>query len=66
MKRIVKKAINEQCYCQVLQKNIILLESADGYILCRDAMTGTEFRIVEEMIGWEVEITKVRPVAELG
>lgn len=66
MKRIAKKAINEQCYCQVLQKNIILLESADGYILCRDAMTGTEFRIVEEMTGWEVEITKVRPVAELG
>lgn len=42
MKRIAKKAINEQCYCQVLQKNIVLLESADGYILCRDAMTGTE------------------------
>ena len=66
MKRIAKKAINEQCYCQVLQKNIVLLESADGYILCRDVITGTEFRIVEEMIGWEVEITKVRPVAELG
>ena len=49
-----------------LQKNIILLESADSYILCRDAMTGTEFRIVEEMTGWEVEIVKVRPVAELG
>ena len=66
MKRIAKKAINEQCYCQVLQKNIILLESADVYILCRDVMTGTEFRIVEEMTGWEVEITKVKPIAELG
>lgn len=65
MKRIAKKAINEQCFCQVLQKNIILLESADCYILCRDARTGTEFQIVEEMTGWEVEITKVRPVAEL-
>lgn len=41
------------------------LESADGYILCRDERTGTEFRIVEEMTGWEVEITKVRQVAEL-
>lgn len=66
MKRIAKKAINEQCYCQVLQKNIVLLESADGYILCRDKITGVEFRIVEEMAGWEVEITKVRAVAELG
>lgn len=64
MKRVAKKAINEQCYCQVLQKNIVLLESADGYILCRDIMTGTEFRLVEEMTGWEVEIVKVRPVAE--
>lgn len=44
----------------------MLLESADGYILCRDVMTGTEFRIVEEMIGWEVEIVKVMPVAEIG
>ena len=66
MKRIAKKAINEQCYCQVSQKNIVLLESADGYILCRDKITGVEFRIVEDMTGWEVEITKVRPVAELG
>jgi len=66
MKRIAKKAINEQCYCQVLQKNIVLLESADGYILCRDKITGVEFMIVDEMAGWEVEITKVRPVAELG
>lgn len=66
MKRIVKKAINEQCYCQVLQKNIVLLESADAYILCRDKISGVEFRIVEEMTGWEVEIVKVRPVAELG
>lgn len=65
MKRIAKKVINEQCHCQVLQKNIVLLESADGYILCRDAMTGTEFRIVEEMTGWEVEIAKVKPIAEL-
>lgn len=39
MKRIEKKVINEQCYCQVLQKNIMLLESADGYILCRDKIT---------------------------
>ena len=44
----------------------MLLESADAYILCRDKITGVEFRIVEEMTGWEVEITKVRPVAELG
>lgn len=66
MKRIAKKAINEQCYCQVLQKNIVLLESADGYILCRDKINGVEFRIVEEMTGWEVEIIKVMPVAELG
>ena len=66
MKRIAKKAINEQCYCQVLQKNIVLLESADGYILCRDKITGVEFKIVEEMTGWEVVITRVRPVAELG
>ena len=66
MKRIAKKAINEQCYCKVLQKNIVLLESADGYILCRDKITGIEFMIVEEMTGWEVEIKKVRPVAELG
>ena len=66
MKKIAKKAINEQCYYQVLQKYIVLLESADGYILCRDKITGVEFRIVEEMTGWEVEITKVRPVAELG
>ena len=66
MKRIAKKAINEQCYCQVLQKNIVLLESADGYILCRDEITGVGFMIVEEMTGWKVEITKVRPVAELG
>lgn len=66
MKRIAKKAINNQCYCQVLQKNIILLESADGYILCRDYRTGTEFRIVEEMTGWEVDIVKVIPFAELG
>ena len=65
MKRIAKKAINEQCYCQVLQKNIVLLESADGYILCRDKISDVEFIIVEEMTGWEVEITKVRPVAEL-
>lgn len=64
MKRIAKKAINEQCYCQVLQKNIMLLESADGYILCQDVRTGMEFRIVEEMTGWEVEIVKVMPVAE--
>ena len=28
------------------------LESADGYILCRDKITGVEFRIVEEMTGW--------------
>ena len=66
MKRIAKKAINEQCYCQVLQKNIVLLESADGYILCRDKIKGVEFRIVEDMTGWEVEITKGRQVAELG
>lgn len=66
MKRIAKKSINGQCYCQVLQKNIVILESADGYILCRDVMTGMGFSIVEEMAGWEVEITKVRPVAELG
>ena len=66
MKRIAKKAINEQFYCQVLQKNLVLLESSDCYILCRDKITGVEFRIVEEMTGWEVEITKVRPVAELG
>lgn len=65
MKRVAKKAINEQCYCQVLQKNIVLLESADGYILCRDARTGTEFRLVEEMTGWEVDIVKCKPVAEL-
>lgn len=64
MKRIAKKAINEQCYCQVLQKNIMLLELADGYILCQDVRTGMEFRIVEEMTGWEVEIVKVMPVAE--
>lgn len=64
MKRVAKKAINEQCYCQVLQKNIVLLESADGYILCRDAITGIEFRLVEDMTGWEVEIIKARPVAE--
>lgn len=64
MKRLSKKVINEQCYCQVLQKNIMILESADGYILCRDARTGLEFQIVEEMTGWEVEITKARPVAE--
>ena len=30
MKRVAKKAINEQCYCQVLQKNLVLLESGDG------------------------------------
>lgn len=47
-------------------KNIVLLESADAYILCRDKITGIEFRIVEEMTGWEVEITKFRLVAELG
>lgn len=64
MKRVAKKAINEQCYCQVLQKNIVLLESADGYILCRDAITGIEFRLVEEMTGWEVEIIKASLVAE--
>lgn len=64
MKRVAKKAINEQCYCQVLQKNIMLLESADGYILCRDIISGNEFRLTEEMTGWEVEITKARPVAE--
>lgn len=66
MKRVAKKAINEQCYCQVLQKNIMLLESADGYILCRDARTGLEFRIVEEMTGWEVELVNSWTVAELG
>lgn len=65
MKRVAKKAINEQCYCQVLQKNIMILESADGYILCRDARTGLEFQIVEEMTGWEVDIVKCKPVAEL-
>lgn len=65
MKRIAKKAINEQCHCQVFMKNIVLLESADGYILCRDARTGTEFRLIEEMTGWEVEIVKCKPVAEL-
>lgn len=64
MKRVAKKAINEQCYCQVLQKNIVLLESADGYILCQDAITGIEFRLVEDMTGWEVKIIKARPVAE--
>lgn len=47
-------------------KNIVLLESADGYILCRDKIKGVEFRIVEYMTGREVEITKVRAVAELG
>lgn len=66
MKRVAKKYINEQCYCQVLQKNIVLLESADGYILCRDVITGLEFRIVEEMTGWEVEIVNSWTVAELG
>ena len=30
MKRIAKKAINEQCYCQVLQKNIVLLEASEN------------------------------------
>ena len=34
IKRVAKKTINEQCYCQVLQKNIVILESADAYILC--------------------------------
>lgn len=47
-------------------ENIVLLESADGYILCRDARTGLEFRIVEEMTGWEVEIVNSWVVAELG
>ena len=66
MKRIAKKAINEQCYCQVLQKNLVLLESADGYILCRDAISGNDFRLTEEMTGWEVDIVNVKPVAELA
>lgn len=66
MKRVAKKAINEQCYCQVLQKNLVLLESGDGYILCRDIISGNEFRLTEEMTGWEVEIVNSRIVAELG
>ena len=64
MKRIAKKAINEQCYCQVLQKNIVLLDASDNYIFCRDKITGIEFRITEEMTGWEVDIVKFRHVAE--
>lgn len=65
MKRVAKKTINEQCYCQVLQKNLILLESGDGYILCRDIISGNEYRLTEEMTGWEVDIVKCKPVAEL-
>ena len=65
MKRGAKKTINEQCYCQVLQKNLVLLESGDGYILCRDIISGNEFRLTEEMTGWEVDIVKCKPVAEL-
>ena len=59
MKRIAKKAINEQCYFQVLQKNIVLLESADGYILCRDKITAIEFLITEEMTGWKLKLQKL-------
>lgn len=66
MKRVAKKAINEQCYCQVLQKNLVLLESGDGYILCRDIISGNEFRIIEEMTGWEVYSVNVKTVAELA
>lgn len=66
MLRVAKKSINEQCYCQVLQKNLVLLESGDGYILCRDIISGNEFRITEEMYGWEVNIVFVKPVAELS
>ena len=64
MKRIAKKAINEPCYCQVLHKNIVLLEASDNYILCRDKITDIEFRITLEMTGWEVDIVKFRHVAE--
>lgn len=65
MKRVAKKVINKECYCQVLQKNLVLVESGDCYILCRDIISGNEFRLTEEMTGWEVDIVKYKPVAEL-
>ena len=37
----------------------------DAYILCRDTRTRTEFRLIEEMTGWVVEIVKFKPVAEI-